>query len=161
VLDEPTNGLDPQGIANTRELLLRWVAEHDATVLVSSHLLDGVRQLCSDVAFMQGGRIVHRGKMQELVAPRSKFRVRVDNPDDAVAVLRAAADAAGWTLTDCERADDGVLVVSADGDPDLAAVNRALVEHGLGVSQLVTQSVSLEDLYRSVIGGEGEVRWGE
>ena len=144
VLDEPTNGMDPQG---TREIrtLVREVAADGTTVFVSSHLLAEVEQVCTHVGVMSVGRLLTQGTLSQLrEASTSRLRVTVDDPG------RAAQIVAGLGLADpvAEGAD---VVAGLDGQrPD--EVNRALVTAGVAVSGLVVERPSLEDLFVSLTG---------
>ena len=86
VLDEPTNGLDPQGIQEIRDLLLR-LNEEGTTIFLSSHLLAEVEQLCTRVGVMDRGRLVTQVAMDEVRRPTGRVLVRVGDPDAAVALL--------------------------------------------------------------------------
>src|SRR5215203_3096426 len=79
ILDEPTNGLDPQGIHQTRELIRRLRNEFKLTVLLSSHLLTEIEQLCNRVGVIHEGHLLYEGAPNALLAPTSWFKVRVDN----------------------------------------------------------------------------------
>jgi len=132
VLDEPTNGLDPQGIREVRDLLLQLNAG-GTTLLVSSHLLGEVEQLCTRVGMMDRGRLVVQDDLDALRAPTG--RVVVHTPD----VARAAALLDGHVES---RTGDVLLV----RDPDPAALNARLVADGVRVVQLQAERRSLEDV---------------
>src|SRR5918992_2440958 len=87
ILDEPTNGLDPQGIQETRQLIRRLRDELRLTILLSSHLLTEVEQLCNRVGIIREGRLLYEGGPEALVAPTSRFKVRVDNLSAACELL--------------------------------------------------------------------------
>ncbi|HEY9285713.1 MAG TPA: ATP-binding cassette domain-containing protein, partial [Pyrinomonadaceae bacterium] len=91
ILDEPTNGLDPQGIREVRDLIRRLRDDLGLTVLLSSHLLTEVEQLCDRVAIIDRGRLLYQGPTEELVAPASSIRLTVDLPEEARALLAAEA----------------------------------------------------------------------
>lgn len=160
VLDEPTNGMDPQGITATRQLLQQYVAEHDATVLLSSHLLDAVEQLCDTVAFMGKGSIVRTGPLAELRGVRRTYRIELRGDlTQATRCLEGFAARSGWDLS-LEAIPPGQLRVSFDADHDAAQLTQALVESGFGVAELTPVSQSLEDLYQETLGSEQHVvRW--
>jgi ABC-2 type transport system ATP-binding protein len=88
VLDEPANGLDPAGIVDMRDLLRR-LADDGTTVFVSSHVLHEIQQTCDRVAIIDRGRLVRLAPVDELVRDPGEFSVRVDSPEEALAVLRA------------------------------------------------------------------------
>src|SRR5678809_1192658 len=87
ILDEPTNGLDPQGIQETRELIRRLRDEFALTVLLSSHLLSEIEQLCNRVGIIHEGRLLYEGGPEALVAPASLYQVRVDDLSGAFDLL--------------------------------------------------------------------------
>jgi ABC-2 type transport system ATP-binding protein len=132
VLDEPTNGLDPQGIREIRCLLLELNAA-GATVFLSSHLLAEVEQLCTRVGVLDRGRLVVQDELAVLRRPTG--RVVVHTPDAAAA--HALLDGR------VERADDDRLLVRFD---DPAALNAWLVGAGIRVESLVVERRGLEDV---------------
>jgi ABC-2 type transport system ATP-binding protein len=144
VLDEPTNGLDPQGTREVRHLLREASAE-GSTVFVSSHLLSEIEQICTDVGVMSHGRLVFQGSLPELRAAAG-VRVRVETPH-----LRSAADVLGRLgLTGIElRADS---VVAELGTVASEKVTAELVSHGVDVRQLVVERPDLEDLFVGLTG---------
>ena len=146
VLDEPTNGLDPQGIREVRDLVRRLRDEFGLTVLLSSHLLSEVEQLCDRVAIIDQGRLLYQGPTGGLVAAATSVRLTVDRADDACAVLAAEAG------LDARRDGADSLIVEADGDR-AAHVNSLLVSRGIKVSALVPVRETLEDVYLRLTAG--------
>jgi ABC-2 type transport system ATP-binding protein len=147
VLDEPTNGLDPQGTREVRALV-RELAGEGATVFLSSHLLSEIEQVCTHVGVMSRGRLVTQGTLAELRdVAATRLRVVVAGPDDvprAAEVLRAAG------LGEPE-VGDGVLVAPL-GDARSELVNAELVRAGVGVRELVVERPDLEDVFVSLTG---------
>ena len=142
VLDEPINGLDPEGIRWIRGLL-RELAAQGRTVLVSSHLLSEVQQTVDHVVILSHGRVVHEGSLDDLGSAPS---VIVDAPDRAA--LRAALLAAKVAVSD---ADAGLLVSAAAADIG-AIAHRA----GVPLSLLQPERAGLEDVFLELVGtGEG------
>lgn len=132
VLDEPTNGLDPQGISEIRELLLE-LHRSGTTVFLSSHLLAEVEQLCTRVGVLDRGRLVLQDDLATLTAPTGATVVRTPAPERVRAVL------------DGRVADvDGERVVVRGGDP--AEVNALLVRAGVPVTGLAADSPRLEEV---------------
>jgi ABC-type multidrug transport system ATPase subunit len=138
VLDEPTNGLDPQGIREIRDLLAELNAA-GTTVFLSSHQLAEVEQLCTRVGIVDRGRLVLQEDLDALRAPTGRVVVQTPDADRAAALLDGHV----------ERRDGDRLVV-AEADP--AQVNARLVEAGLRVSEIGPERRSLEDLMLSVTG---------
>jgi ABC-2 type transport system ATP-binding protein len=145
VLDEPTNGLDPPQIHAMREVL-RAYAARGATVLVSSHLLAEVEQICSHVVVMHRGRLVAAGTVAEIVAGTGTVSFTVDDPAQAAAVLRGLAG------VDVMEVDRRVVQAHLDGLPCAAAVT-ALVGAGIGVEG-VAHRQALEEAFLQLVSGE-------
>jgi ABC-2 type transport system ATP-binding protein len=147
VLDEPTNGLDPQGTREVRALV-RELAAEGSTVFLSSHLLSEVEQVCSHVGVMSRGRLITQGTLAELRSvAAARLRVVVAAPDD---VGRAAA-VLGRAGLEAPEAQDGALVALL-GDARPEVVNRELVLAGIGVRELVVERPDLEDVFVSLTG---------
>jgi ABC-type multidrug transport system ATPase subunit len=146
VLDEPTNGLDPQGTREVRDLLVD-LAGQGTTVFLSSHLLAEIELVCSRAAIVHQGRLVAQDRVQALLAPTG--RVRVATPDVA-----RAADLAG-RLPGVEVGERlaGQVVVHLDGTSS-EQLNRHLVGAGVQVRELVVERPSLEDVFLSLTGGQ-------
>lgn len=148
ILDEPTNGLDPQGIREVRDLIRRLRDDLGLTVLLSSHLLTEVEQLCDRVAIIDRGRLLYQGPTEELVAPASSIRLTVDLPEEARALLAAEAGLAA------RREGAATLLVEA-GAERAADVNELLVSRGIKVSALAPVRETLEDVYLRLTAGAG------
>jgi len=131
VLDEPTNGLDPQGIREIRDLLAE-LNQAGTTVFMSSHQLSEVEQLCTRVGIVDHGRLVLQQDLDRLRAPTGRVLLRTPDADRAAALLDGLI----------ERRDGDRLVV-AEADP--AAVNTRLVEAGLRVTEISAERRSLEE----------------
>jgi ABC-type multidrug transport system ATPase subunit len=138
VLDEPTNGLDPQGITEVRELLLE-LHRGGTTVFLSSHLLAEVEQLCSRVGVLDRGRLVLQDELATLTAPTGSTVVHTPVPDR----VRAALDGRVSSI-------DGERVVVRGADP--AEVNALLVGAGIPVTGLALERPSLEEVVLAAAG---------
>ena len=144
VLDEPTNGLDPQGTREVRHLVGELAAD-GATVLVSSHLLAEVEQMCSHVGVMFEGRLVSQGSMAELANGTTKtVRVDTDRTEDAARVL------AELGLTEVTRTPTRVSAVL--GEVEAAKIVPELVHADVTVLGFTVSSPSLEDVFVSLTG---------
>ncbi|HLX47257.1 MAG TPA: ABC transporter ATP-binding protein [Streptosporangiaceae bacterium] len=144
ILDEPTNGLDPQGTREVRNLI-REIASDGTTVFVSSHLLAEVEQICTHVGVMRTGKLVFQGSLDEL-RHTGAARVRVETPDP-----QSAADVfAKIGLADTQIADDGLSAVLGDVAPERACAE--LVHAGVPVRGLAVVRPSLEDLFVGLTG---------
>ncbi|RWZ52710.1 ABC transporter ATP-binding protein [Labedella phragmitis] len=142
VLDEPINGLDPEGIKWIRSLL-RALAAEGRTVLVSSHLLSEVQQSVDDVVIIARGVLVHSGTLASLSAGDS-VSVLVDAPDRGA--LADALTAAGYAVT---PARSGLIVAGVEAD----AVGRTAFDAGIPLSALQRQSSGLEDTFLHLVEG--------
>ena len=144
VLDEPTNGMDPQGTREIRNLVGE-LAGDGTTVFLSSHLLAEVEQICTHAGVMSNGKLLTQGTLADLrAAGGTRLRVEVDDPARAAEVL------AGLGLAD-PLADGRVLSATLDGQAP-EACNAALVHAGVAVSALGVVRPSLEDLFVSLTG---------
>lgn len=151
ILDEPSNGLDPAGMVEFRDMIRSFVDDDGRTVFVSSHLLDEVQKIADDIAIVNSGRLVTHGSVRELVAGgRRRVRVRVDDQARAGAVLEALPYVAA-----VERTDGGELRLELDRVEDDRAIEltRALVEAGVGVAELVQEKESLEKRFLDITAG--------
>ena len=147
ILDEPTNGLDPNGIIEMRDLLIALNREEGTTILVSSHLLAEVERLVSHVGIVHRGRLLFQGTLDALRHDRqSAARVSLHTADDSHA-LRVLA-AAG---VDARSSAYG-LVLPAMPPPRIAAINRRLVEQGVEVYAISADGGDLESIFMDLIG---------
>ncbi len=147
VLDEPANGLDPQGMKEVRDII-RILADRGKTIFLSSHLLWEVERMCTHVAIVRKGRIMASGTVAEVVASETAALLRADDTDALVAALEDYDGAISVRAT-----GDGVLVGLASDD--LAALNRHLAGLGIHLSHLARQRRSLEDAFMELTRDDG------
>ncbi|WP_327354153.1 ABC transporter ATP-binding protein [Streptomyces sp. NBC_01304] len=145
VLDEPTNGLDPQGMREIRTLI-RELAGDGTTVFLSSHLLDEIEQVCTHAAVMARGRLITQGPVADLASTaRGRLAVTTPDPADAARVLKEHG------VTDLTVTDDRVT-----GEPpaaaELADINTALVRADIRVRGFGLERASLEDAFVELTG---------
>jgi ABC-2 type transport system ATP-binding protein len=146
ILDEPANGLDPAGIVEMRDLMKRLKAAGH-TVMISSHVLHEIEQICDRVVILNHGRIVVQGRVDELLHDHDKLEIQIDRVREAAWIL----DKVPW-VTDVEL-EGGRLVVTAP--PERAAeVNALLAERGLFASLLRPREESLEQYFLEVTEGD-------
>ncbi len=148
ILDEPTNGLDPSGIIEIRDLISE-LGQQGKTIFLSSHLLHEVEQVCNHVAILNKGRVIARGPVDELLHRGRKLRMRVSDVNAAVTLLKDAA----WIKTIETGAEGGVVFMEVDEErfPD---VNEMLVKGGIRVFEMKTSEGSLEDFFLETIAEE-------
>jgi ABC-2 type transport system ATP-binding protein len=148
ILDEPTNGLDPGGIQEFREMIRSMVDQEGRTVFISSHLLDEVEKTCDAAAIVDRGKIVTQGAIADLASgggARHELIVAVDDPDRALGILQASA-----LVVEARLDDEGIRVVLA-GEPQTAAqINAELVRAGLAVTRLEPVRQSLEQRFLQI-----------
>jgi len=140
LLDEPTNGLDPEGIHEMRALIQRLNRERGITVLFCSHLLVEVEQLCNHVVILNQGRKVFDGRWADIAADRRRVRFEVDAWEKAAALLTAVPEVV---------VIEPGLVTLGD-DVAIAALVALLVEGGVRVSAVEPQRRNLEEIYLSI-----------
>ena len=138
ILDEPTNGLDPAGMAEMRDFI-RSLADGGRTVLLSSHLMGEIEQVSDRVGVIRDGALVAEGTVAELRG-RAGLRVRAEPQAEAARLLGALPEVEAVTR------NDGLLEVAVD-TAQAAAINRALVHAGVAVSEIYAQTASLEDVF--------------
>jgi ABC-type multidrug transport system ATPase subunit len=147
ILDEPTTGLDPRGMAEMRSFIRGLGAGH-RTVLLSSHLMPEVEQVCDRVGVIHRGSLVREGTVDELRGDRGLL-VRAEPIEQALRVLSGHPDVASV------RSDDGTVRVSVD-PASAATINRVLVSAGVEVSELRPEQASLEDVFLALTEDTGE-----
>jgi ABC-2 type transport system ATP-binding protein len=158
VLDEPTNGLDPAGMAEFRTTVRDLVEREGRTVFISSHLLDEIEKMCDHVAIVNHGRVVVQGSVRSLI--EGGKRGLVIDVDDVESAARVIVGFDGSALI--ERRPDGKVFVATDPGREAAmALTRALVQAGVGVASLTASEESLEQRYLEITGGETSERDGK
>lgn len=144
LLDEPTNGMDPAGMAEVRELI-RDLAGENRTVILSSHLLHEVEQVCDSVAILSHGRLIAQGDVAELLQDRGKPQVRLRTTDDHKA--REILNALAWV--ESVGADNGCLVAGVEPDRSWE-ITAALSRNEVYVSEMTPAQMSLEQYFLEV-----------
>jgi ABC-2 type transport system ATP-binding protein len=143
ILDEPTNGLDPQGMKEVRELIRRLNREHGMTIFLSSHLLNEIEQVATRMCILHQGRLVVQGRVQDLLShERISVRIDADPREEALALLQGMP-----SVHDIEVRDDGIHCVM--DETELASTNAALVHAGIAVMSFAPRR-SLEDYFLSI-----------
>jgi ABC-2 type transport system ATP-binding protein len=150
ILDEPTNGLDPQGTREVRNLI-RSLAAEGITIFLSSHLLTEIEQLCSHVAVMRAGEIVAQGSLDEIRANgQTRLILHVDKLMETKEVLKAAGIAKPKSL-------GKKIIASVESDFDVAKLNKQLVARKVAVSEIRLEHPSLEEYFVDLTGEGFEV----
>ena len=146
ILDEPTNGLDPHGILEMRDLLLTLNRERGTTIVVSSHLLPEVERLITHVGILHHGALVFQGPLAALVERLNATSHTAFGTSDDEATL-ALLSAAGYPA----RRETGRIVVPALPWAEAARLNRRLVLAGIDVHGIATERMNLEQIYLSLV----------
>jgi ABC-2 type transport system ATP-binding protein len=142
LLDEPSEGLDPEGIEELRRLILRLQQQHGLTVVISSHLLSEVEQMCDRIAILNEGRLMYCGTWNEGAGSERRVRFDVDN----LAAARTLLERVGASLE-----SDGLATLPDSAD--IAELVTAMVRAGIAVSRVEPVRLSLEDFYLRTIRG--------
>jgi ABC-2 type transport system ATP-binding protein len=143
LLDEPATGLDPGGMRDMR-VLIRRLADEGMTVLLSSHLMNEVEEVCNRVGIVRSGKIVYEGAIAELKSSAgTTYRLSTTDDERALAVCRAQPGISN------ERVESGRISFTAD-ESAVAELSQALIEAGALIRSLAPQTVTLEDLFFSL-----------
>ena len=153
VLDEPINGLDPQGIVEVRHTLEKLKEEKNITIMISSHILDELSKLADSYGIIHEGKLLDEFTTEELSSRCGQF-VIIKTTDNHKAVA---------LINKMDELTNGEVIASTDDDGNVRVVNvldktieinKALMENNIGVKEIFIQRTSLEDYYLSVTGGD-------
>lgn len=150
ILDEPTNGLDPIGIAEVRNFIKDLSKEHGKTILISSHILSEISLLADDIGIIDHGILLEESSMEELEKRNSRYiLLQVSSVSKATPILERQ-----FHLKDYSVQDDQTLRLY-DTALDMAAINKALVLQDVSVISSQLCNDTLEDYFKKITGGEG------
>ena len=144
ILDEPTNGLDPAGIIEFREMI-RGLQRNGKTVFLSSHLLSEVEKVCSHVALINRGRILARGPVDDLLGKTKAIWLKVSDADGAVCLLESVE----W-IKSVKKKETGLIVVEAE-EQRAYEINELLISNGIHINETKISEGSLEDFFLATI----------
>ncbi|MCL2719098.1 MAG: ATP-binding cassette domain-containing protein [Lachnospiraceae bacterium] len=152
ILDEPTNGLDPRGIIEIRDLIIDIAKKHGKTVLISSHILDEVERMVNKIGIINKGKLLAEGHKEELIGGHGKSLVyKVDNIDKAVEIIRDNH------LFDGEiKVEENSFFIFTDNDTLNSKITKLLVENQINVYESKIISPSLENYFLELVE-KGEV----
>ena len=142
ILDEPTNGLDPQGIAAIRELIIE-IAKSGKTIVLASHLLDEVQKVCTDFAVLKLGKLIYTGKVADVTKGEIAVEVMAEEPIEEI--LNSA------DFINTVKEDRGKYVLTLKEGSNAAQVNKLLIDKGIIVSHLFTVHQSLEKQFLEIL----------
>ena len=150
ILDEPTNGMDPDGMAEVRDLI-RSLGDGERTVLLSSHLLHEVEQVCDSVAILSRGRLVAQGRVDDLIHSLAGEKIRLRTTDNARAIeLISKLD---WVADVTSKGESILVSAPTDRSPELSEV---LSRSAVYVAELTSGQMSLEEYYFKILSGSYE-----
>lgn len=141
ILDEPTNGLDPQGIHEIREIIKK-IAANGTTILLASHLLDEVEKVCSHVVVIRKGVKLYSGRVGEMTASKGLFELKVDNDEEKLISLLENHDA----ILKVDKEQDQIIA-TLNEEISASEINSLLFKNGLVLSHLVKRKPSLEQQF--------------
>ena len=148
ILDEPINGLDPQGIAEVRETLARLRDEKGITIMISSHILDELAKVADSFGIIHEGTMLDEFSAEELHQRTGKsLIIRTDNAEETLRVLE------GMNIRKAVHEPDGSLKI-AEGMDRTAEISKAIVSAGIGLEEIYLRAISLEEYYLGMTGGE-------
>jgi len=140
ILDEPTNGLDPQGIRQIRDII-KLIASHGTTILLASHLLDEVEKVCSHVLVLQKGKMLYSGKVDGIMSNEGFFELQSENLNYLTQVLSQLAAVEKTSL------EDGKVLVYLKTPMEASELNSYLFQKGIVLNHLVKRKFSLEEQF--------------
>lgn len=140
ILDEPTNGLDPQGIHQVRDII-RLIASQGTTILLASHLLDEVEKVCSHVLVLRFGKILYNGKVDEMVNHNAYFELQSSNNQQLIEVLKNHPE-----LDNFENNEEKIIA-HFKTQLEASELNKFFFEKGISLNHLVKRKQSLEEQF--------------
>ncbi len=143
IFDEPTNGLDPQGIADIRRLIMD-ITSMGKTIILASHLLDEVQKVCTDFCVLQRGKKIYQGSVADALNHKQRIEVYAENPDTLLSVLQEHRG-----LKSLEK-KNGVFTIQVDGLTTME-LNRYLFDKGIAASHLAQVRTNLEEQFLEIL----------
>lgn len=144
VLDEPTNGLDPEGIRQMRELILSIAAE-GKTIIISSHILDEIQKMCTHFGILRNGKLLMQGAIGDLLTSKNQYSIDAENKEKLKEILEKHIDFYSLEIKD-EK-----IQVTFDKKVNGGELNKFLFENGIIASQLVEVKSSLEEEFLEIV----------
>ena len=144
IFDEPTNGLDPQGIADIRKLILD-IAEMGKTIILASHLLDEVQKVCSDFAVLRTGEKIFQGSVQHVLNQKQRIEIFAEDHER----LRRELENDSRVLN--LEHQNGLYIIEVKDDLTPAALNQSMFDKGLLISHLAMVRSNLEEMFLEIL----------
>ena len=140
ILDEPTNGLDPQGIHQIREII-KTISQQGTTILLASHLLDEVEKVCTHVVVLRKGKNLYSGRVDELISSHGFFELKTHQKDDLLKLLESHPN---FSHT---KVENDVITAFLENPMEAEEFNRLLFNKGIVLSHLIKRKESLEEQF--------------
>ncbi|MGB6035788.1 MAG: ATP-binding cassette domain-containing protein [Cryomorphaceae bacterium] len=147
ILDEPTNGLDPQGIAEIRNLIID-LANEGRTIITASHMLSEVQRICTDFAVLKLGKKIYQGKVRELDQDKNRYEIWSED-QSALDVVLSSID-----FVSSHRREGDAFIVMLKNDKTASDLNTHLMQKGVALNRLVPQATSLEQRFLEILKTE-------
>jgi ABC-2 type transport system ATP-binding protein len=146
ILDEPTNGLDPEGIIQIRDII-NSIAKQGITIIIASHLLDEIEKICSHVIVLKEGNSIYCGRVDEMTANNGYFELKADNNTQLLNALNELQ----WFTSVHQDGEILKAQIRDDASISASALNQKLVEKGIFLSHLIKKKLSLESQFLELV----------
>lgn len=146
ILDEPTNGLDPEGIIQIRDIITN-IAKQGITIIIASHLLDEIEKICSHVIVLKEGNSIYSGRVDEMTADNGYFELKADNNT----LLLSALNELQWFAVVNQDGEIIKAQIRDDASVSASALNQKLAEKGIFLSHLTRKKQSLETQFLELV----------
>ncbi len=140
ILDEPTNGLDPQGIHQIRQII-KDIANDGTTILLASHLLDEVEKVCTHVVVLRKGEKLYSGRVDEMISSHGFFELKTDKHDELIKILKK--DESFGSI----KVEEGLITAFLENPMEASTFNKLMFEKDITLSHLVKRKESLEEQF--------------
>ncbi|CAK7013982.1 ABC transporter ATP-binding protein [Tissierella sp.] len=149
ILDEPTNGLDPIGIVEVRNILIDLCKNYNKTILISSHILSEIEKIVDDIAFIERGKVLEESSIEDIKNRYEKYTSYiVSDVNNSARVLEESYKSLNYIVIDNQE----IRVFGLDDRTN--RINKLLINNGIDVFQITTQNESLEDYFKKLTGGD-------
>ncbi len=148
VLDEPTNGLDPQGIAEIRDLIIE-IGKKGKTIIIASHILDEIEKICTHCAILKNGKLLRTGTINEIIGNQENtlIKIRATDDNELEKIIEADSEISIYN----KDAEQDYLIISVSKNKTPEEVNRYFFDKGVVLSELVVYNESLENQFLNII----------
>ncbi len=144
IFDEPTNGLDPEGIADIRHIILE-IKDLGKTIIMASHLLDEVQKVCSHFCVLRKGEKIFSGSVEEVINAKSRVEMACEDNGALLKFLESEPDVIGF------ESENGLFIVEVDDHLPIVQLNKKCIDHGIILSHLMQRKSNLEEQFLSIL----------